>query len=61
MPATNNLTKEIVMHIYDKNFKYVNAASTNIEKTFARIRKELAEAAKKKPVNVMPIKKALKK
>ena len=49
------------MHIYDKNFKYVNAASTNIEKTFARIRKELAEAAKKKPVNVMPIKKALKK
>lgn len=48
------------MHIYDKDFKYTNAASTNIEKTFARIRKQLAEA-EKKPVNVMPIKKAVQK
>jgi len=49
------------MHIYDKDFKYIPSASTDISKTFARERKRLAEEAKKKPVNVMPIKKAVKK
>jgi hypothetical protein len=27
----------------DRNWKYVNAASTNIEKTFARVRKEMEQ------------------
>jgi hypothetical protein len=38
--------------LLDPNFRYTNAASTNLRKTFARIRREmkLAEPAPKKVV-----------
>ena len=45
--------------ILDKSFKYTPSAETDIRKTFAKARKELAEQAK--PVNVMPIKKKVSK
>jgi hypothetical protein len=42
----------------NKDFKYVPASKTNIAKTFARIRRELAqaEAEKKAAPKVQPIK-----
>lgn len=36
------------MNILDPKFRYTNAASTNIAKTFNRIRREQAEQAKRK-------------
>ncbi len=35
------------MNILDPKFRYTNAASTDIAKTFARIRREQAEQAKR--------------
>lgn len=44
--------------LYDPRFKYVNAASTDLEKTFARIKREQekAKASVEQPSNVKPIK-----
>lgn len=43
--------------VYDKNFKYVPAAKTDISKTFARIRKQMAEEeARKLASNVKTLK-----
>jgi len=43
--------------ILDKSFKYVPAAKTNLAKTFARIRRELAEQGKNPtPPNVTNLK-----
>lgn len=44
--------------LMDPKFKYVPAAETNLHATFRRIRRELkeAEAAKKPPANVKPLK-----
>lgn len=39
--------------ILDPSFRYVRSDKTDIRKTFARVRRELAE----KPVNVTPIRK----
>ena len=39
------------VNILDKNFRYTNAASTDIARTFARVRKQLAEEAKRKAEN----------
>ena len=47
------------MNILDKRFKYTPSNKTDIAKTFARIRKEMVEAAKQP--NVTPIKKRLSK
>ena len=44
------------MNILEKGFKYVPANKTDISKTFARIRREMAEEEKRKQVNVTPIK-----
>lgn len=44
------------MNILDPKFRYVPAAKTDIAKTFARIRKQQAEAQK----NVQPIKPRIK-
>ena len=41
-------------HILDPSFRYTNAASTDIRKTFARERKRLA-ALKAKPSNIEPL------
>ncbi len=39
--------------ILDKSFTYVNAASTDIRKTFARVRREMEKAeAARKPVDL---------
>lgn len=53
--------------IFDKSFRYTNAASTDIAKTFARIRREqreqqrLREAAEaESKAKVAPIKKGAK-
>lgn len=43
--------------LMDKEFRYVPSGTTDIRKTFARIRREMAEAAKKQPANVRPMKK----
>lgn len=43
--------------LLDPAFKYVPAGKTDIRKTFARIRREQAEAAKRTPANVKPLKK----
>lgn len=45
------------MNILDKGFKYIPSNKTNISKTFARIRRELAEKAKETQMNVTQIKK----
>lgn len=42
---------------WDRTWNYVPAVATNVAATFARIRRERAEA-KAKPANVEPIKKA---
>ena len=42
--------------ITDPDFKYTNAASTDIRKTFARVRREQKAAAEKVPHRVIPIK-----
>ena len=42
--------------ILDPSFKYVPAAHTDIKPTFARIRRELAEAQAKTKRIVIPIK-----
>lgn len=44
------------MNILDKRFKYTSSDDTDIKKTFARIRRELAKQ-QKSAVNVTPIKK----
>lgn len=41
--------------LYDKDFKYVPAAKTDIRKTFARIRRELAEQQRAQDAKVKPI------
>lgn len=41
-------------NILDKRFKYTPAASTNIAKTFARIRKQQAQAAMPLPEPTPP-------
>lgn len=48
--------------ILDKSFKYVPAAKSDISKTFARIRRELAEKAKTAdaPKIIIPIRIAKK-
>lgn len=40
----------------DKEFKYTKSGETDIRKTFARIRRELAEKEKQAAVNVTQIK-----
>jgi len=40
-------------NILDKNFKYTNAASTDIRKTFARVKREL-EKKKAEPLPPVP-------
>lgn len=42
--------------ILDPSFKYVPSASTDLRKTFARVRREQAQAKAAPPVNVAPIK-----
>lgn len=48
-------------HIFDKDFKYIPAAQTDLKKTFARIRREQAADAKKVtvPINVVDLIKLL--
>lgn len=47
--------------ILDPSFRYTNAASTDLRKTFARIRREQAAAKAVRPVaQVVPIKERLK-
>lgn len=44
--------------ILDPTFTYVNSANTNLKKTFARVRRELAEAKRQeqlRKINVTPI------
>jgi hypothetical protein len=36
-------------HVNDASFRYTTATKTNIRKTFARIKKQLAEEAAHKP------------
>lgn len=43
--------------VWDKTFRYVPAAATDIAKTFARERARLKKLAEEKPQNVMPLKK----
>lgn len=38
------------MSILDQRFKYVPAAATDIRKTFARVRREMAERKKQAPL-----------
>lgn len=40
------------------NWKYTNAASTDVSKTIARVRREMAEIEKAKPKNLVQLKKA---
>lgn len=47
-----------MISILDKNFKYVPSSQTDIRKTFARVKKRLAEEATKKK-NVTPIKRGV--
>lgn len=37
------------MNILDPKFRYVNSASTDLRKTFARIRRELRDKAEAEP------------
>ena len=37
---------------FDKGWKYVPSGETDISRTFRRVKRELAEAAKAKPANV---------
>lgn len=46
--------------ILDRSFRYVPAAHTDLRKTFARIRREQAQAKTAQPVNVAPIKQVRK-
>lgn len=41
---------------YDKNWRYTRHEATDLQALFKRIRREMAEAAKKQPANVKPIK-----
>lgn len=41
--------------IYDPDFKYVPAAKTDIRKTFARIRRQQAEAERERVAKVKPL------
>lgn len=43
--------------LLDPKFKYTKAADTDIAKTFARIRRQMKEAAKAPPPNVKQLKK----
>ena len=51
------ISKRPTGSLLNPSFRYVPAAQTNIERTFAKERKRLAEAAKI-PVNVRSIKRA---
>lgn len=42
--------------VFDPEFKYVPAAQTNISKTFARIRRELAEKEKREAESMQNVK-----
>lgn len=44
----------------DPSWKYVNAASTDITKTIARVRREMKELAESHPKQVVPLKKVAK-
>lgn len=46
--------------ILDPSFRYVPSSKTDISKTFARVRREIAAQAEanKKPKNVKPLRKA---
>lgn len=46
--------------LLDPAFKYTPAAQTDISKTFARIRREMKEAAKAQPANVKPLRQKVK-
>lgn len=48
------------MSLMDPTFKYVKSGETDIRKTFARIRRQMKEAAEqpKKPPTVRPIRAA---
>lgn len=40
----------------NRNFKYIDALHTDISKTFARVRRELREAAERQPTKVRRVK-----
>jgi len=45
------------MNILDRRFKYTSAAATDIRKTFARVRRQLADQKQTAEQKVTPIKK----
>ena len=45
-------------HVYDKEFKYVHSNSTDLNKTFERVRREMEEKAKETAKVVKPLNKA---
>ncbi len=49
-----------VKRITDPAFRYTNSASTNLEKTFARIRKELKEQREREQANAEEAKRVVK-
>lgn len=44
----------------NRNFKYVTAAKTNIAATFARIRREQAQAAAEREEKLLPMQRRVK-